>query len=145
MLSLVSMFLMIPTEVRGWGGGWSWRLESTWSRTRSNMGSRVWLRTLAEGVDKLILIRKRRRSGWDSINRSAGGGLPDFISFSSLLVRIRNILSHQVGPDVWRQMIEEESFEQETIILVHHVVQREQRANLPHQGGGFFVGSQGDT
>ena len=51
MLSLVSVFAMIPAEVRGWGGGWS------------NTGSRARLRMLAEGIDKIILIRKRWRSG----------------------------------------------------------------------------------
>ena len=42
-------------------------------------------------------------------------------------------------------MIEEESFEQETIILVHPVVQREQGTHLPHQGGGLLVRGQGET
>ena len=41
-------------------------------------------------------------------------------------------------------MIQKETFEQETVILVHSVVQREQGVNLPHQGGGFLGGSQGD-
>ena len=63
---------------------------------------------MAKGVDIIVLIRKRWRSG--------GGGLPDFISF-----------------------------EQETIILVHPAVQREQGAHLPHQGGELLVGGQGET
>ena len=59
MLNLVSVFLMIPAEVGGHGEGRSRRMESAWSRTRSNTGSRVRLRTLTEGVDAIILIRKR--------------------------------------------------------------------------------------
>ena len=39
----------------------------------------------------------------------------------------------------------EKSFEQETIILVHPVVQREQEAHLPHQSGGLLIGGQGET
>ena len=68
--------------------------------------------------------------------------MPDLISFRSKLSRIRDILSHQVGPDVQREMIEKETFEKETFILVHSVVQRERGAHLPHQGGGFLVGGQ---
>ena len=88
MLSLISLFTMIAAEVRGWGGGWSRRAESMWSKKRSNTGSRVRLRTLSEGVDKIILVRKRQRSSGHSNNTSGGGGLPDFISFSSKLARI---------------------------------------------------------
>ena len=51
--------------------------------------------------------------------------LPDLISFSRKLAFNRDILSHQVGPDVWREMIEKESFEQETFILVSSVGERE--------------------
>ena len=41
-------------------------------------------------------------------------------------------------------MIEVSSYEQVTIVLVNPVVQREQAAHLPHQGGGLLVGSQGE-
>ena len=59
MLSLITLFAMIPAEVGGGTGGRSWRMGSTWSRTRSNMGSRVKLRTLAESG--IIKTRKRQR------------------------------------------------------------------------------------
>ena len=107
-------------------------------------GSRARLRTLAEGVDKIILIRKRQRSGGHSIHTSGRGRLPDFIRFSSQLARIRNIFFYLVGSDVCWQMIEEEYFEQETILLVHPVVQREQESHLPYQSRGFLVGGQGE-
>ena len=48
-------------------------MKSTWSRMRSNTGSRVRLRRLAEGVYKTVLIRKRRKSGRHSIHTSGGG------------------------------------------------------------------------
>ena len=35
--------------------------ETKWSRTRSNIGKRARLRTLADGMDEIILIRKRPR------------------------------------------------------------------------------------
>ena len=63
MMSLITVFAVIPTEVGGETGGQSWRLESTWSRTRSNMGSRARLRTMAESIDRIIKIMRRRRSG----------------------------------------------------------------------------------
>ena len=44
------------------------------------------------------------------------------------------IFSHQVGPYVQGQVIKEESFEQEIIIFVKPVVQRDQAAHLPNQG-----------
>ena len=81
--------------------------------------------TLAESVDRIIKTRRRQRSGGYSVHTSVGGRLPDLISFSSKLARIGDILSHQVGPDVQREMIEKESFEKETFILVHSVGQRE--------------------
>ena len=49
--------------------------------------------------------------------------MPDIISFSSKLTLIGDIFSHQVGPDVWREMIEEEAFEQKTFILLNPVGQ----------------------
>ena len=89
------------------------------------MGIRARLRMLAESIDGIIKTWRRRRSGRYSVHTSGGGGLPDLISFSSKLWRIGDILSHQVGPYVWREMIKKESFEQETFILVHSVGQRE--------------------
>ena len=50
-----------------------------------------------------------------------------------------------MNPDIWRELIEKEPFEQETIIFVLSVVQREQGAHLPHQGGELLVGGQGET
>ena len=82
------------------------------------------MKTLAESVDRIIQARKRRRSDRYSIHTSGGGGLPDLVSFSSKLARIGDIFSHQVGPDVWREMIKKEIFEQETFILVNSVSQR---------------------
>ena len=61
--------------------------------------------------------------GGYSIHTSSGGKLPDLISFSSKLVWIGDIFSHQVGPDVWREMVEKEAFEQKTFILVNPVGQ----------------------
>ena len=110
MLSLITVFAMIPAEVRGGTGGQSWRMGSKCSRTRSNKGSRARLRMLAESVDEIIKTRRRRRSGGYILHTSGGGRLPDLISFSSKLVRIKDILSHQVDFDVWREMIEKESF-----------------------------------
>ena len=125
MLSLITVFAMIPVEVGGRIGGRSWRMGSMWSRTRSNTGSRVRLRTLAESIDGVIKTRRRQRSGRYGIHTSGRGGLPDLVSFSSKLARIGDILSHQVGPDLRREMIEKESFEQETFILVCSVGKRE--------------------
>ena len=96
------MFAMIPAEVAGGTGGQNWRMGSTWSSAR--------LRTLAESVDRIIKTRRRQRSGGYSVYTSVGGGLPDLISFSSKLGKIRDIFSYQVGPDVWRKMIEKETF-----------------------------------
>ena len=81
-----------------------------WSRTRSNTGSRVRLRMLAESVDGIIKTGRKWRSGGFGVHTSGGGGLPDLVSFSSKLARIRDILSHQLGPDVGREIIEKESF-----------------------------------
>ena len=61
------------------------------------MGSRARLRTLAEGVDVIILIWKRWRSGRYSIHTSGGGGLPDLISFSSKFARIGGLLVRGQG------------------------------------------------
>ena len=116
---------MIPAEVGGETGGWSWRMGSMWSRTRRNTGSRARLRTLLESVDGIIKTQRRQRSGGYGVHTVCGGGLPDLVSFSSKLAMIRDILSHKVGPDVWREMIEKQSFEQETFILVHSMVRRE--------------------
>ena len=87
---------------------------------------------------------RRRRSVGYSVHTSGVGGLPDLISFSSKLARIGDIFSHQVGLDVWREMIKKETFEQETFILVNSVGQREKRAYLLHIGGGYLFGSQGE-
>ena len=75
---MVSEFAMITAEVGGQGRGWCRRTKSLRSRMRSNMGSRARLRTLAEGVEKIILIRKSLKSGEHSIHTSGGGKLPDF-------------------------------------------------------------------
>ena len=114
------------------------------SRTRSNMGSWARLRTLAESVDRIIPTRRSRRSGGYSVHTFGGGRLPDLVSFSSKLVWIRDIFSHQVGPDVWREMIEKEAFEEKTFILVNPVGQWQQGAHLPHQLGGLLVSGQGE-
>ena len=50
---------------------------------------------------------------------------------------------HQVGPDVWREMIEKEAFEEKTFILVNPVGQGQQGAHLPRQFGGLLVSGQG--
>ena len=142
---LITVFAMIPAEVRDETGGRSWSLRSMWSRTRSNSGSRAMLRMLAESIDGIIKTRRRQRSGRYSIYTFGGGRLPDLISFSSKLARIVDILSHQVGPDdVWREMIEKESFEQKTFIFVNSVGQEKQGAQLRHQCGGLLIGGQGE-
>ena len=83
---------------------------------RSNTGSRARLRTMSESVDRIITTRSSRSSGGYSIHPSGRGRLPDLFSFSSKLVRIRDIFSHQVGPDVLREMIKKEDFEQKTFL-----------------------------
>ena len=105
MLRLITVFAMIPAEVGGGTEGWTWRIGSTWSRTRGNTWSRVRLRTLVESFDEIIKTRRRYRSGGYSVHTSGRGGLPDLISFSSKLSRIGDIFSYQVGPDVRREMI----------------------------------------
>ena len=45
-------------------------MGSTWSRTRSNTGSRARLRTLAESINRIVKTRRRRRSGGYSIHTS---------------------------------------------------------------------------
>ena len=107
MLSLIPMFAMIPAEIGGCTGGQ--RTYRMWSRTRSNMRSRSRLRTLPGSVDRVIRTRRNRRSGGYSVHTSDGGRLPDLVSFSSKLALIRDIFFHQVGPDVWREMIEKEA------------------------------------
>ena len=67
------MFVMIPAEVGGGTGGWSWRMGSMWSRKRSNMEIRARLRRLAESVDGIIKIMRRQRSGGYS-NHTSGRG-----------------------------------------------------------------------
>ena len=121
MLSLITLFAMLPAEIGGCTGGW--RTCRTWSRTSSNTESRGRLRTLLESVDRIITTRRFWRSGGYSIHTSGGGRLPDLVSFFSKLARIRDIFSHQVGPDVWREMIKKETFEKETLILVNTVGQ----------------------
>ena len=54
MLSLITVFAMIPAEVGVGTVGWSWRMGSMWSRMRSNTGSRARLRTFAETLDGII-------------------------------------------------------------------------------------------
>ena len=82
---------MIPAEVGGWGKGWCKSMESI---TRSYKRSRSRLRTLAEGIDVIVLIRKRLRSRGQIFYTLSRGGLPDLISFNSKLVRIGNLFSH---------------------------------------------------
>ena len=120
-MSLIPMFAMIPAEIGGCTGGQ--RTYRTWSRTRSNTRSRSRLRTLSESVDRVIRTRRNRRSGGYSVHTS-GGRLPDLFSFSSKLAWIRDIFFHQVGPDVWREMIKKEAFEEKVFILVNPVGQR---------------------
>ena len=73
---------------------------------------------MAESVDGIIKTRRRRRSGGYSIHTSDRGGLPGLVSFSNKLARIGDIFSHKVGPDFWREMIQKETFHQETFMLV---------------------------
>ena len=54
MLSMITLLVMIPAEVRGGIGGKSLRVGSRQSRTRSNTGSRARLRTFAESVEGII-------------------------------------------------------------------------------------------
>ena len=141
-MSLIPMFAMIPAEIGGCTGGW--RTYRAWSRTRSNTRSRTRLRTLSESVDRVIRTRRNWRSGGYKVHTSGGGRLPDLVSFSSKLAWIRDIFSHQVGPDVWREMIEKEAFEEKTFLLVNPVGQGQQGAYLPHQLGGLLVSGQGE-
>ena len=55
--------------------------------------------TLAEGVDVIILIRKRQRRRGYSVHTSGGGGLPDLISFISKLARTEDLFYHQFHPN----------------------------------------------
>ena len=83
------------------------------------------------------------RPGRDGVHTSGRGGLPDLVSFSSKLARIGDIFSHQVGPDVWREMIEKESFEQETFILVHALwVSWSKEHILPINAEGFSLAAK---
>ena len=45
------------------------------------------------------------------LHTSGTGRMLDLVSFNSKLAKIGDILSHLVGPDVKREMIEKESFE----------------------------------
>ena len=141
-LKLIPMFAMIPAEIGGCTGGQ--RTYRTWSRTRSNTRSRLRLRTLSESVVRVIRTRRNRRSGRYSVHTSGGGRLPDLVSFSSKLAWIRDIFFHQVVPDVWREMIEKEAFEEKAFTLVNPVGQRQQVQHLPHQLGGLLVSGQGE-
>ena len=105
-----------------------------WGASGAGQGAIRWT-TLAEGVDVIILIRKRQRRRGYSVHTSGGGGLPDLISFSSKLARIRDNLSHQVDPDVGR---EKETFDQETFILVNSVGQRSKEHIFPIKVEGFL-------
>ena len=67
------MVVMLPAEIRVLGRGRSRWVGSAGSRTRSNTGSRAKLRTLAEGVEDVILSRKRRRGCRDSFHTSGIG------------------------------------------------------------------------
>ena len=142
MLSLIPMFAMIPAEIRGCTGGR--RTYRTWSRTRSNMRSWSRLRTLSESVDRVIRTRRNRRSGGKSIHTSGRGRLPDLVNISSKFVWIRDIFFHQVGPDVWREMIEKDTFNEKAFIVVNPVGLRQQGQHLPHQLGGLLVSGQGE-
>ena len=117
MLSLIPMFAMTPAEIGGCTGGQ--RMYRTWSRTRSNMGSRSRLRTLSESADRIIRTWRNWRSGGYNVHTSGRGRLPELVSFSSKLAWIRDIFSHQVGPDVWREMIEKGAFGEKAFILVN--------------------------
>ena len=78
---------------------------------------------MAESVDGNIPTRRSRRSGSYRVYTSVRGKLPDLISFNSKLAWIKDIFYHQVGPDVWREMIKKEVFEQKTFIFVNPVGQ----------------------
>ena len=79
------------------------------------------MRMLVVSVDRIIITRRSRRSGRYRVYTSGKGRLPDLVSFSSMLAWKRYFFSHQVGPDVWREIIEKEAFEQKTFILVNPV------------------------
>ena len=69
-------------------------------------------------------MRSRRIGGY-SVHTSGGGRLSNLVSFSSKFAWIRDIFSHQVGSDVWKEMIEKETIEQKSFILVNPVGQWE--------------------
>ena len=68
-------------------------------RYRDNPERKARQMTLAESVDVIIKIIRRRRSGGYSVHTSSRGRLPDLISFSSKHARIGDIFSHQVEGD----------------------------------------------
>ena len=109
------------------GQRWNWRTELEDLKHMEQDKEQHGEQGKAENVDQIIKTRRRWRSG--------GGRLPDLISFSSKLAWIGDILSHHEDPDVLREMIQKESFEQKTLILVNSVGQGEgeQGAHLPHQ------------
>ena len=142
MLSLIPVCAVIPAETGGCTGGQ--RSYRTWSRTRSNTSSRLRLRMLSESVDRVIRTRRNWRSGGYSVHTSGGGRLTDLVSFSSKFAWIRDIFFHQVGPDVWREMIKKETFKEKAFIVVNPVGLRQQGQHLPHQLGGLLISGQGE-
>ena len=68
--------------------------------------------------------------------------MPDLVSFSSRFGWIRDVLFHQMGPDVWREMIKKEAFKEEASIVLNPVGLRQQEQHLPHQLGGLLVSCQ---
>ena len=49
-----------------------------------------------------------------------------------------------MGPDVWREMIEKEAFEEKKFLLANPVGHGQQGAHPPHQPGGLLVRGQGE-
>ena len=61
--------------------------------------------------------------------------MPNLISIGCKLPGILDVLSHQVGVNVWGQVVEKESLEHETFGFVDSMIQGELAAHLAHQGG----------
>ena len=100
-LSLIPLVAVVLTEVRGQRGGWSLRMDSTWSRTRSSMGSRM----LMEGIQSSFIWNLTRgKSCKDHVHTLDGDRLPNLVC---KFPEVFDILSHQVGAEVWRHVVEE--------------------------------------
>ena len=109
------------------------------------MRSRARRWTLVKGI-KGSFIRDWgwRRGCGDHIHNTVGGRLPNLVSFGCKLPRVYDILSHQVGADVWGQVVKEEAPEHEVLHLVNSVIQRKQATHLAHQGGRLLIRCHGE-